>query len=75
MTDNGHGKEIVKVVLRDGKMYPTLGEVNLALLSHAIRLLSLELDNLIVGMQAEKNKSNIEVPQTVVDKMRKGMRL
>jgi len=74
MTENGNGQEVVKVMLKDGKMTTTFNTgLNMAVMSHAIRLLSLELDNAIIGNQDKK--SNIEVPHTIIDKMRRGMKL
>ena len=75
MTDNGKGKEVLKVMLHDGKLSVHFGEVNMALVSHAFRLASLELDNLICLQQQQQKKSDIEVPKTVLDKMRRGMKL
>lgn len=75
MTDNGHGKEVVKVNLHDGKLSVVFGNVNIAIISHALRLASLELDNQIVGANNEQEKSGIEVPKTILDKMRRGMKL
>jgi len=73
MTENGNGQEVVKVMLKDGKITVTFGDANLAIISHALRLASLEVDNVIIGNQ--QPKSNLTVPKTVIDKMRRGMKL
>lgn len=56
---------ILRVELDEGKMNVTLGECNMALISHAVRLVSLEVDNLIIGAQAQP-KSDLTLPEGFV---------
>ena len=66
MTNNGKKKRLVlRVELNEGKMEVTLGECNMALLSHAVRLASLELDNLIIGANQPK-ESPLSLPDRFV---------
>ena len=51
MTDNDKDKELLKVTLRDGSISVHFGEVNLALITMAVKMAELELDNQIIGMQ------------------------
>ncbi len=73
MTNNGHGQEILSATLKDGTITVNFNhDINMAVISHAMRLTNLELDNAIIAMQTKK-KSNIEVSQNVIDRMTKGM--
>ena len=58
--------ELIKVTLRDGKMEVKLAAVNLALLSHAVRLIDLEVDDKLLNPEF----SPIAVPQSVRDRIR-----
>ncbi len=71
MSDNGGVvKQLVTVELKEGSMNVSFGECNLALLSHAVRLASLELDNLIIGA----NQPAIEeAPPGFLDRMNKDL--
>jgi len=44
--------------------------VNLMVFSYAVRLASLELDNMIIGMSSPKEESKIEVPSGIMSKIR-----
>jgi len=60
MSDNGGSeKTLVNVELKDNNMIITFGKAPIALLSHAIRLASLQLDNMIVGKSNKAEVSNI----------------
>ena len=66
MTNNGKKKRLVlRVELEDGKMDVTLGDCNIVLISHAVRLVSLEADNLIIGNQQPK-ESPLSLPEGLV---------
>ena len=79
MSDNGE-KEIVlvRVILKGGKMsVECAGGHNLALFSHAAKLVNLEVDNMIIGNEvneAPKPKMLIPgvVPQGVLNKILRG---
>lgn len=59
MSDNGKKPiELIRVELVDGSMNVNFGKVNAALISHALRIASLELDNQIIAAQ---QPSTIEV--------------
>ena len=70
------GKLILKVELIDKKMVVSFGQElpNTLLYDRAIRLASLELDNMIIGGQASQNKYKpfavTEIPPSVMDKLR-----
>lgn len=66
MGDNGGSIDIVRVQLVNGKMHVVFGGNNIALNSHAIRLASLELDNKIIAMAAEKAAQGIQVPKGLI---------
>lgn len=69
MSDNGKPKVLVSVTLQDGKMAITYGNFNHALLSHAMRMASLQLDNMIIQSQTE-NQSPIAIPENIIKKLR-----
>ena len=58
-----------KVELVNGSMKVSFGDFNLALISHALRIANLEIDNIIISSQQAKS-SPIEVPKTIIDKLR-----
>jgi len=73
--------ELVKVILKEGHMAVTFGKVNITLLSHALRLANLQLDNIIIGSQTQKDQSGIKIVpginqmplgQKIIDKIRRG---
>lgn len=69
MSSNGDKKEILTITHEKGKMFIHFGtDVPLALVSHALRLASLQLDNAIIGMTQEK--SQIEIPSSIIQKLR-----
>ena len=71
MSDNGDGKVLVKVELGNGGIRATFGQCNLALISHALRVASLELDNIIIAhKQKKEEKPLIVMPKTILDKLR-----
>lgn len=57
MSDNGKiPKTLIKVDLKDGAMKIEFAhDTNIALLSHALRLANLELDNQIIASQAKQS--------------------
>ncbi len=62
--DNGTGRKLlVKVDLVGGKMDVVFGRDigNIALVSHALRLANLELDNILIGQQ-QPDETVIEAP-------------
>lgn len=59
-------KLILKVTLLDGRISVDFGQVNLALISHAIRLAGLQVDNQIIASQSPK-PSKIDIPKGAVD--------
>ena len=70
MSDNGKKlKTLVKVELDNGKMSIELDldkDTNVALVSHALRLASLQLDNALIGKAVEK-ESNIKTVSQLPD--------
>jgi len=66
MSNNGKPIDLLRVTLRDGKMFVVFGGNNVALNSHAVRLASLELDNKIIQMAQEKEESSIQVPKGLI---------
>jgi len=73
MSDNGV-KDIIKVTLVDGQMKVSLASVNLAILSHALRLTSLQLDNELIKREQAKipKVSPISVSPDILKQLRKG---
>lgn len=49
MSDNGDSIEVLKITLKHGSITVNFGQVNIALISHALRLANLELDNKIIA--------------------------
>ena len=76
MSDNGKAKKtLIEVSLYDGKITIDFAkDVNMALISHSIRLASLELDNAIIGGQQQKEEI-VKPSGTIIDFMRKGKKL
>jgi len=78
MSNNGAKKTlVVKVELHDGKLDVEIGNVNLALVSHAIRLLGLQIDNIIIAKESHNQEQKIQtpdmkitIPNSVRDKLR-----
>jgi len=71
MSNNGKPKiEILKVTIQDGSMRVEFGKVNSALLSHAIRMASLHLDNMLIGSEQE-DKKIVSAPPNIIDKLRR----
>ena len=71
MGDNGKAsQELVKIILEDGNMKVELADTNFALLSHAIRLASLELDTCIVAKDLKEQESKIQVSKSIIDRIR-----
>ncbi len=66
MNDNGGSIDILRVTLKNGKMFVVFGGSNIALNSHAVRLASLELDNKIIAMEAKKADEGIQVPKGLI---------
>ncbi len=67
MSDNGEKvKKIVSVTLEDGKMRVSFGAENMALISHAIRLASLNLDNAICQKEQENEENAIKVVNRLI---------
>lgn len=78
MSDNGDGVKTIVRIDQDcnGRLKAVFsGNVSFQDLSLGIRLASLELDNLIVGRMMAKKPTPIEVPQSILDKIRAGKRL
>ena len=73
MSNNGEPvkdvpQDLLRVSLKNGKMDVRFGKYNTALLSHAIRLASLHLDNMIIAAQAPK-KSSLEIPKGLTNRI------
>lgn len=77
MTDNGKKSyELIKVTLIDGSMQIDFNhDVNISLISHALRIASLELDNQIIASQQPKlvqpSTSIPIVGQDILDRIRR----
>lgn len=78
MSGNGDGMKTIVRIDQDqnGSLKVVFGsEVSFKDLSLGIRLASLELDNLIVGRMMAKKPTPIEIPQSILDKIRAGKSL
>jgi len=75
MSDNGKKTiTLVKAVLDNGKINVSINkDTNIALVSHAIRLLSLDLDNELMARVMDKEESSIK-PVTQLPDILKRMR-
>lgn len=70
MSENGK-QTLVSVTLEEGKMEVDFASgVNMAMISHALRMANLAFDNALIGQQAAANESNIKVANSVIDRMR-----
>jgi len=77
MSDNGKAKKtLVEISLYEGKISVEFakGNINMALISHAIRLASLELDNAIIAHNQPK-EDIVKPNSTIIDIMRRGKKL
>ena len=71
MSNNGDSVEILKVTQKGGQLSISFGAVNLQVISHALRLASLQLDNHIVGMsQKQAVVPQAQIPKGLMDKLR-----
>ena len=72
MSDNGGQEvEVIKVTLKDGALSITFSPVNFALISHAIRMISLTHDNNIIEKQMKQEEGKIIQANDIVNRMRK----
>lgn len=74
MSENGK-ENLITVSMSDGRMEVHMGKYNLALLSHAVRMASMTLDNIILGQQSENEKKealkkSVVLPPDVLNRMR-----
>lgn len=71
MSNNGNTpKTLLTVTLKDGSMKVEFDKCNTALLSHAIRLASLHLDNMLIGHDAQKETSEIAISENLLKRLR-----
>lgn len=64
MSNNGKVITLLSVTLENGAMSVNLGhKCNIALISHALRLANLHVDNAIISSQAPKDSPIIEPPK------------
>ena len=70
---NGDKIELIKVSIAGGNMVVDFGKHNIALLSHALRVAGLHLDDMIVEKEIvaeESEKPKIVIPPNILDKLR-----
>ena len=71
MTENGEAMEILKVTIHSGDINVTFGTKRVEYLSHAIRLASLELDNMIIEQYQKKEDSAIVKATGLMDRLKR----
>jgi len=68
--------EVFRVVAEEGKISITVGKVSFQLMSHAFRLLNLQIDNMILGAEARKQSSDapkvIKVSKDIANRVLRG---
>lgn len=73
MTEKNGKQNVVSVTLEEGKMNVNFGAgISPVMISHALRMASLTLDNILISQQAkadEDNKSSI-IPVDVMNRMK-----
>ncbi len=77
MSDNGKAKKtLIEVSLYNGTINIDFAtDVNMALISHGLRLANLELDNAIIANQTPSEENIVKPSNGIIDFVRKGKKL